>query len=906
MILVSQKLYAAVRKLVERGFVVHPLSKHDDKEDSAGKRPLLKDWAKKTKNTEEELKKYFLDDDCNVGLVCGKASGIVVIDLDSELFLPELVRNCDGMKTLVSRRTAGRAHFYFKYDPAIAGAHFKPLDIDVLSDGFNVVAPPSVHRSGDVYEYNDAPIAEMPAQFKANMRALTEMYDRLIDAIMRCRPCFRAWYNDKGRSAPHDSDGRLWFSAFCLEVAAKMRNLDDDTRREHIKLLAKLCYRKDYDEKRTETEIRGWFSKNESPRKCENLKQNNARFIAAGLCDECAKKKEARGRKSKKMRLWELLADAEFFHDQNNNAYIRTKDGEQYATIPIKSDAMKHFLNDIFLSAFCDIPKAEDVRGVIDMATTRAFRHGEEQFLYNRVGKYENAIMYDIGGREAVRVTAEGWSIVPAPAVFKPEKHQGAQRFTRTKGDITKILDYCNIADDADRLLLMIYIVSCFVPEIAHPVFAPIGHKGSAKSFLFKLMKDLIDPSVSREMAKASMPEEKREMVQQLAHHWWLGYDNLTAIKTWQSDLLCQASTGGSFSKRVLHSDDEDFIYSFYSCVALNGINIVGDRSDLLDRCLIMQLDRIPEDRLIPESELIARYERDKPAIMTGIFDALAKAMAIKPTLKLTKHIRLADFSVWACAIARALGHSEEEFFAAYKIKQQMQTVEAVEANPVGTTILRFMENRLADWEGTPTELYHELRSYAEGHNIDVSTSWPKTPNRLTQAANEIATDLESLGVGVVRCKANKRRLVRLVKKVKEAKEEVKEAAKPECGYCHAQMVPEGDHYLCDTPSCPNYALPTRVATKTEPKAESAPQGEFTIDKRLTDAMIECAGDDAFLGGVFISSIAQHVGRQEEVDASVRRLSDRGVIYTPSRTAARGKYIIHREAYCKYFGEARS
>ncbi|MDR9787650.1 MAG: hypothetical protein RJR37_10485 [Peptococcaceae bacterium MAG4] len=53
-------------------------------------------------------------------------------------------------------------------------------------------------------------------------------------------------------------------------------------------------------------------------------------------------------------------------------------------------------------------------------------------------------------------------------------------------------------------------------------------------------------------------------------------FDNLDGLSPWQSDMLCQAATGGGISKRELYTDMEEVILSFLRCPMLNGINLVA------------------------------------------------------------------------------------------------------------------------------------------------------------------------------------------------------------------------------------------------------------------------------------------------------------------------------------------
>ena len=114
------------------------------------------------------------------------------------------------------------------------------------------------------------------------------------------------------------------------------------------------------------------------------------------------------------------------------------------------------------------------------------------------------------------------------------------------------------------------------------------GPQGSTKSWLFRWIKRLIDPS---SIELLSLPRNDRELAQQLEHHWIVPYDNLTYLQDWASDMLCRAVTGGGIAVRKLYSDDEDTILQFKRCILLNGINVAAQRGDLLDRSTLIGLN---------------------------------------------------------------------------------------------------------------------------------------------------------------------------------------------------------------------------------------------------------------------------------------------------------------------------
>jgi len=187
-------LLDAAIEYTKKGYVVHPLSKPDDPGNSPGKRPLLSKWQYLTK-TPDNIGEY-LKNGCNLGLVCGKASGIDAIDFDLDIFQDELF---DGLNinTLESSHTAGRGHLLFQHDDTLYSEKHHFIGIEYFGNntsgaGSNLVLPPSRHYSGDIYQWKkpEAPALKIPDKLKHNMIELFRKEDALHDYFKKCRYCF--------------------------------------------------------------------------------------------------------------------------------------------------------------------------------------------------------------------------------------------------------------------------------------------------------------------------------------------------------------------------------------------------------------------------------------------------------------------------------------------------------------------------------------------------------------------------------------------------------------------------------------------------------------------------------------------------------------------------------------------
>lgn len=181
--------------------------------------------------------------------------------------------------------------------------------------------------------------------------------------------------------------------------------------------------------------------------------------------------------------------------------------------------------------------------------------------------------------------------------------------------------------------------------------------------------------------------------------------------------MLSRAVTGIGFGKRELYTDEGDVIFQLKRVIGLNGINVVTTKPDLLDRCILLELKRIPDSECREEKEFLAEFEQVKPQILGGFFDILSKAMGMYPTLQLKALPRMADFAHWGGAIAQALGYSVDDFVDAYRANIQSQNIEVLSSNPIAAVLLAFMENR-DSYEATPAELLDELAQEAEQMKI--------------------------------------------------------------------------------------------------------------------------------------------------------------------------------------------
>jgi hypothetical protein len=125
------------------------------------KRPLIP-WGRlqRERASEDDVAEWFRRwPDANLGIVAGEISNLVVLDVDpkhgGDAALGVLERRYSPVSATVEAVTGGGGrHFYFTH-PGLLTRNGAGLaqGIDLRGDGGYIVAPPSIHPSGKLYEW---------------------------------------------------------------------------------------------------------------------------------------------------------------------------------------------------------------------------------------------------------------------------------------------------------------------------------------------------------------------------------------------------------------------------------------------------------------------------------------------------------------------------------------------------------------------------------------------------------------------------------------------------------------------------------------------------------------------------------------------------------------------------------
>ena len=436
-----------------------------------------------------------------------------------------------------------------------------------------------------------------------------------------------------------------------------------------------------------------------------------------------------------------------FFKDQYETHYALVTMSDHDEVIRLESGKFKRYLAKLYYDTYENrVANPDAIGSAIQILQAKA-EYSDTIPLSLRVAKSEDgSIYYDLTDAKyrSVKIdpTANKWDIIDDTPVLFTRYNQSPQVLPSREyedGVFDKFIGLTNIKEQQDRLLLKVYIISLFIPEIAHVMLLPHGEKGSAKSTLQVLIKMLVDPS---KPTLLTVNNDKNEFIQQCYQNYVVYYDNLKHIPPWLSDEACKAVTGVGSSKRKLYTDSDAVVYEYKRCLGFNGINIMLHEPDALDRSLMIELERIPKESRRLESEIYAEFEGLKSGLLGYIFDVIVNAMQIKSQLTLDDKPRMADFALWGESIARAMKYEPFEFLNAYYDNIGKQNIEVIEFNPFGQAIVGLVD-KVGWYYGSVTECLEALLVVAEENKINIdSKAWPKTPAWVSRYLNKIKSNL--------------------------------------------------------------------------------------------------------------------------------------------------------------------
>jgi hypothetical protein len=439
------------------------------------------------------------------------------------------------------------------------------------------------------------------------------------------------------------------------------------------------------------------------------------------------------------------------FHDgASDTAYAWVRSGSRRETLAVAGPQFKKWLARNFYRDSGSVPSGDALSNAAATLGGIAQFDGEDHSVSLRVAQGGGNIYLDLADAEwnIVEITPGGWKVKSAAditaATFRRPRGMLALPMPERGGSINLLRSFLNVRDEDDWRLLVSFLLASFRPSGPFPGLALLGGPGSTKTTMARVLRALIDPSISPARAE---PSNVKDLVIAANGSWLVGFDNFSHVPTWLSDALCRLSTGGGFSTRELYTNDGEVIFEQQRPWVVTAITEIINRGDLLDRTIALYLPEVV--KRIPEKVFWADFEAARPKILGALLDAVVVALANVNTVHLAKLPRLADFAMWSAAGAPALGFGADEFLAVYESNRAAAVELNLEISPLTPLLRQFVIDLPDGWSGTATELLARLADLAP-ETVRRRRDWPQAPNALSNALRRLAGSLRSSGAASV------------------------------------------------------------------------------------------------------------------------------------------------------------
>jgi primase-polymerase (primpol)-like protein len=462
----------------------------------------------------------------------------------------------------------------------------------------------------------------------------------------------------------------------------------------------------------------------------------------------------------------------------NSESFATVQCGSRQEHLPVLERPFADWLLGSFEFVMGRVPRPDTIKNAAEsiagLARLGKVRH--EAFV--RVG-WEwgespascKAVWVDLGDDtwQAVRITKEGWTVEAQPAVRFRRSDLLAPLPEPTCGTFDLLRPLVNVGDD-DWPAVLAFLVGCYVPPPATlPILCPHGRAGAGKSTLLSQIEALVDPRTDD--PTTGVPSSVEALMLTAERSWLQRFNNASTLTEDQSNLLCTLVEGTTMPKRTAYTDRGLTIVRARRPIVLNGISIVPERTDLLDRCLpIALVPPTPEkveagqtdaDEGVVQhktnAQLKAAFEAVRPAVLGALYTAVASALRHYDTTVLDDPPRLHDFAHWATAAEPGLGLPAGAVLAALGRTRREAQAAGVEASPLPSVLRAVVAAKGGKWEASAEEWLAALN--AERPLARYGKQWPTDPRDLGQKLTLLAPDLPAAGLVAARRRGHGKRL---------------------------------------------------------------------------------------------------------------------------------------------------
>ena len=421
----------------------------------------------------------------------------------------------------------------------------------------------------------------------------------------------------------------------------------------------------------------------------------------------------------------QLMTKIVISQSDNTRVFVVVKMNNHYETIELdkKNSKTLHWLMVVSFDKLKQMYSEEICSNTIGFLRAKALMNDKmkSEMIHLRIAYVNEQIYIDFGSPDwkLIKITKNeirfvDYSYNTPTFIRTPKISQLIEPNLMPDGNpLDEFVKLCKIPNSE---LFKVHLVSMLIEGIPMPIMAIHGHSGASKSTTSSMIKRIVDPSGKfNEDNLKSFPHGEDNFVTSLSNSYFSAFENISHIDVETSNMLCRAITGGSFDKRTQYTNGDVYTMSIKRKILINGVDFTITQSDLADRTILYELERIPEDKRKTDKFIEETFQRLLPDLLGQIFLILQKVLGTVDEIeKQIKNLpRMASFGIYGEAIYQALGHRQGEFLELYNLSIKNNLENLYENNPIIPCLEYVLENKNEQSIQAET-LYKKIKEFAE------------------------------------------------------------------------------------------------------------------------------------------------------------------------------------------------
>ena len=644
--------------------------------------------------TEQEITEWYEQcPEAGVAIITGSISGLVVVDIDNPEAKQELEERFGPLPETLFGHTSKGQHYYFRHP---GNVHCKTCSglsgiegLDIRGDGGYIIAPPTVHPDGTVYtwegEFDVDRIAELPASLleqitKPSKSSLLVSPTWILGNNTNNDPIFGIialllpfWLEGDRHEMTLGIAGCLAKAFVPIQttiqiITGLVEQAGDEELEDRLKAVDTTYSRLANGEDVAGISLLNSCLNMETLNKLQTLIEELKTKPGARLIDKIrnnkGSKKYEKLREIGKALLLMLESRGTFLKAEYDALYYF--DRETGMTMRIGSTEMSSLM---YLEYGLN-PEETSYKQVLSSLAIRASKQARK-FEPAFLAAYRNGALYIDAGEGRVyrldgRVVDEvrnGDDGVYFEAIPNYEPWEANLENPLPPEDVLiKDLSFeaggRTVMDpEKQRYVLWIYLRSLFFPELlpTKPMLVLTGNPGSGKTTaLRRILRFLYGSSADvrsidkQDALKAALTKEHFFVID--------NPDSGTLLKK-SSDQFCQALTGSIINLRELYTTNKLVGYRSVSFIALTTVEIPSLSPALMDRMLILKMDKLPEFK--PDATLCNAIKEARPRLWGGLLHQLNKDLQAISANDNRVKFRMADWANFGLKVSAHEGRGE-------------------------------------------------------------------------------------------------------------------------------------------------------------------------------------------------------------------------------------------------------